>query len=139
MDLRNYHNEIFEYVRGESSQKEWLAKRVDMDGLLDELKSKALTECPDRVFEAVDIANKDFGFSKSPDWVEVRRNWRGYNFDYPLDIGIVEFEFDGVMYCHLRFYDGILGDRLIFKSDTFDLISLIDEFVSHDDDEEEIA
>ncbi len=138
MDLRKYHNELFEYLRVKSSQKRCSA---DMHFLLEALQEKALQECHDRVFEAVDIANNDWGFSKSPDWVRVLRNWRGYNFDYPLDVGIVEFEFDGVVYCHLRFYEGILGERAIFKCDAFELLDVINEFVYHDDedDEEEIA
>lgn len=61
MDLRKYHNELFEYLRVKSSQKRCSA---DMHFLLEALQEKALQECHDRVFEAVDIANNDWGFSK---------------------------------------------------------------------------
>ena len=138
MDLRKYHNELFEYLRVKSSQKRCSA---DMHFLLEALQEKALQECHDRVFEAVDIANNDWGFSKSPDWVRVLRNWRGYNFDYPLDVGIVEFEFDGVVVFDSRVFEGVFWERARFKWDGFELIEVINEFVYHDDedDEEEIA
>lgn len=139
MDLRNYHNEIFDYVRRESSKKEWIVKRVDMAGLLEELQRMTLKECTNRVFDAVDFANNYHGFGEPPAWIKVLDNWRGYNYCYPIDIGIVEFECDGDVYCHLRFYDGILGDRMIFRCSTFELLGVIDDFVSYDDDEEEIA
>lgn len=58
MDLRKYHNELFEYLRVKSSQKRCSA---DMHFLLEALQEKALQECHDRVFEAVDIANNDWG------------------------------------------------------------------------------
>lgn len=139
MDLKKYHSEVFEYLRDKVSQKEWLLRRADMHGLLEELQRIALQECTDRVFEAVDFANNYFGFGEHPAWIKVLDNWRGYNYDFPIDIGMVEFECDGVVYSHLTFYDGILGKKLIFECNISDLLEIINEHVLHDDDEEEIA